>query len=101
MNYFEVAKTIYLNNGEDEYFKYEIIIDDKGEVSFVMVYMEVKLTVDNTTVPIWSKLEDVTLDHLMPPKHTGFQTDFRINTYPGKSISTAIDVCKDHRKKYK
>lgn len=101
MIYYEVAKTIYLNNGDDEYFKYEIVEDENGEVCFAMAFIEARVMIDGTSMPVWTKLEDISLDHLTPPKHGGFQTEVRIQPYPGKSISSAIDVCKAHRKNHK
>ena len=100
MTCYEVAKTIYLNNGQDEYLKYEILNDSNGVVDFVMAYMEVRIEIGPTSVPVWTKVDDLSLDHLIPPKTSGFQTEVRVNRYPGKSISTAIDVCKQHRKNF-
>lgn len=100
MDCYEIAKTIYLNNGDDEYFKYEIIKGENGEVCFVMAFMEVRVIIDGVSMPVWSKFEDISLDHLLPPKTGGFQTEIRNQPYPGKSVATAIAVCKEHRKKY-
>ncbi|WP_312315442.1 hypothetical protein [Atlantibacter sp.] len=100
MIYYEVAKTIYLNNGDDEYFKYEIVEDENGEVCFAMAFIEVRVVIDDVSMPVWSKLENISLDHLMPSKRGAFQTEMRNQPYPGKSIATAITVCKEHRKNY-
>lgn len=100
MAYFEVAKIIYLNNINDEFLKYEILSDSNGEVSFIMAYRELTVEVGPGLIPVWTKIDDLSLEHLMPPKNPTFQTHMSMNPYPGKSISTAIDVCKQHRKNF-
>ena len=98
---YTVAKTLYINNGEDDFFRYEIIEDENGELVFAMAYIDARIHNEGLSIPVWSKLDDISIDHLMPPKNGGFQTEVRTSPYPGKSISTIIDVCKEHRRSYK
>ncbi|WP_345769372.1 hypothetical protein [Citrobacter amalonaticus] len=97
MDYYEVAKTIYLNSDNDFYLKYEILQDEQGEINLVMAFMEVRIEIGGTSVPVWAKIEDLPLDHLDPPKNSGFQTSVRMDTRPVKSLSTVIELCKQHR----
>ncbi|MBW1213673.1 hypothetical protein ACQV2E_23525 [Pantoea allii] len=101
MTCLSVAKTIYINNVDDKYFKYEIIQDEAGEIVFAVAFIEAIIEHDGLSLPMWTKLENITVDHLVPPKDAGFQTEVRDHPYPGKSMGTVIDVCKEHRKRYK
>ena len=96
MAYFEVVKTIYLNNGSDEFLKYELLSNGAEEVTVATAYVERKTTYENFAFPVWAKLADITLDHL-DAKRQGFQTQVEMDQRPGKSISSAIDECKKHR----
>lgn len=101
MTCYTVAKTLYINNDDDDFFRYEIIEDENGELVFAMAYIDARIQTDGLSIPVWTKLDNISIDHLMPPKNSGFQTEVRMSPYPGKSISTVIDVCKEHRKNYK
>jgi len=101
MTCLSVAKTVYINNADDKYFKYEIIQDEAGEIVFAVAFIEAIIEHDGLSLPMWTKLENITVDHLVPPLNGGFQTEVRDRPYPGKSMSTVIDVCKEHRKRYK
>ncbi|WP_196062432.1 MULTISPECIES: hypothetical protein [unclassified Serratia (in: enterobacteria)] len=96
MTYFEIVKTIYLNNGSDELLKYELLSNGTEEVTVATAYVEIKTTCDNLPCSVWSKLADITLDHL-GAKRQGFQKMVEMDQRPGKSISSAIDECKKHR----
>ncbi|WP_205956711.1 hypothetical protein [Pantoea stewartii] len=101
MTCYTVAKTLYINNGDDEFFRYEIIEDEHREIVFAMAYIDAQIQINGISAPVWTKLDNISVDHLMPPQGIGFQTEVRDAPYPGKSISTVIGVCKEHRKNYK
>ncbi len=101
MTCYTVAKTIYINNDDDNFFRYEIIEDETGELVFAMAFIESRIDHEGVSIPVWAKLDNVEIDHLMPPKNRSFQMEVRRDAYPGKSIATVIDVCKKHRKAYK
>lgn len=101
MRCYSVAKTLYLNNDNDKFLKYEIVQDESGEFLFATAFVEVIVNLGASSVPVWAKIEDLTLDHLEPPKRRGFQTEVRMMPYPGKSMATVIDVCKQHRKNFR
>ncbi|ORM66113.1 hypothetical protein [Pantoea rwandensis] len=94
-----VLKTIYINNDHDEFLRYEIVGDENDDVSYAMAFVEVKVEHEGFSFSVWSKLDNITLDHLSP-KRTGFQTEVRTAPYPGKTISSAIDECKKHRARW-
>ncbi|HCQ8347347.1 hypothetical protein KTP63_24190 [Klebsiella quasipneumoniae] len=96
MNIHNVLKTIYINNGDDEFLRYEIIGNSESEVSFAMAFAEVRIICNGIEYSVWSKADNITLDHLVPPR-SGFQQSVRTESYPGKSVGTAIEECKKHR----
>lgn len=101
MRCYSVAKTLYINNAIDKLLKYEIVQDESGEILFATAFVEVIVNLGSSSVPVWAKIEDLTLDHLEPPKNGVFQTEVRMIPYPGKSIATVIDVCKQHRRDFR
>lgn len=93
---YNVLKTVYLNNGSDEFFRYEIIGEHESSILFAMAFAEVRITQDGLSYSVWSKIDNITFDHL-EPSSGGFQTEVRSAPYPGKSFSTVIDECQKHR----
>ncbi|HHQ5839974.1 hypothetical protein [uncultured Enterobacter sp.] len=91
-----VLKTIYINNNDDTFLRYEIIGNHEADVSFAMAFAEIKNVQDGIEYSLWTKVDNISLDHLEPPTG-GFQQSVRTETYPGKSLSTAIEECKKHR----
>jgi hypothetical protein len=96
MAYFEVVKTIYLDNGSGNFLRYELLSNGEEEVTVAAVYVQVTINQGNSEFAVWSKIADVTLDHLGASLQ-GFQTQIYTDFRPGKCISTAIDECKRHR----
>ncbi|MDE9519336.1 hypothetical protein KKJ17_16760 [Xenorhabdus bovienii] len=97
MTQHKVLETVYIDNNDGIFLKYEILGEHERDIHFAMAFIEVKVISDGVSYSVWSKVDNIELDHLDPPRGGGFQREVRAELYPGKSIGTAIGECRNHR----
>ncbi|OTA14026.1 hypothetical protein Xbed_03759 [Xenorhabdus beddingii] len=101
MTLHNVLKTVYIDNNDGDFLKYEIVGECEQNIHSVMVYSLEKLTINGTELKVWNKGDDdIELDHLEPPKNGGLQREVRREPYPGKNINSVINECKSHRSRW-
>ncbi|OTA13963.1 hypothetical protein Xbed_03782 [Xenorhabdus beddingii] len=100
MTLHNVLKTVYIDNNDGNFLKYEIIGEHDQDIHFAMVFTEVRLIKDGISYSLWSEVDNIKFDHLEPPKNTSFQREVKRDLYPGKHICSVINECKSHRSKW-
>ncbi|MBI6547254.1 hypothetical protein [Xenorhabdus lircayensis] len=100
MSEHKVLETVYIDNDDGDFLKYEIIGEHEQSIHFVMAFAEVRVIGDGISYLVWSKVDNIELDHLEPPKNGGLQREVRLELYPGKHIGSVINECKIHRSKW-
>lgn len=92
-----VLKTIYIDNGDNDFLKYEIMGEHGGDVTIAIVSAEIKSVVGGIECYLWAKVGELTFEYLDPPKRGSFQQTVAMESPPGRSISTVMRECKKHR----
>ena len=96
-----VLKTIYIDNNDNEFFKYEIIGDHDTSIEKAIVSAEVKSKIGDIDCYILIKIDEITFDHLSPQRGTGFQNNVMTEMLPGISLGSVVGECKKHRAAWK
>ena len=101
MKIHNVLKTIYIDNNDNEFLKYEIIGDHDTSIEKAIISAEVKSKVGGIDGCTLIKIAEIAFDHLSPPKNAGFQQTIRAEMLPGKSLGSVVEECKKHRAAWK
>ncbi|EMM7986195.1 hypothetical protein RGP13_000015 [Morganella morganii] len=96
-----VLKTIYIDNDDNDFLKYEIIGDHDMSIEKAIISAEVKSKAGDIDGYILIKIGEITFDHLSPPKVAGFQRSVMSEMLPGISLGSVVDECKKHRASWK
>lgn len=79
-----VLKTIYIDNGDNDFLKYEIMGEHGGDVTIAIVSAEIKLAVGGIECYLWAKVGELTFEYLDPPKRGSFQQTVAMESPPGE-----------------
>lgn len=97
MRMYNVLRSIYIDNNDNDFFKYEIIGEHDGNIEKAIVFARMKLEANSIDGYTLIEIDELTFDNLEPPQNGGFPNMIGREMYPGKSLGSVVEECKKHR----